>query len=195
MLSKEEFLEKVKQVGTVLNMELEDKGDEFSRNYAVLKNGTREISFSNGDYQREDKFHISGIYPRNYKREYMVHSYSEKSPSINVSEKKTAEQIAKDIQRRFLPHYEELLKKVLERVESSNTAHDKRWEALRIVGEIVGVEPEKGHDGEPRLYVYDRIPGLQGVEARYDGNLKIELDLEADKAADVLTFLKVLANR
>jgi hypothetical protein len=193
MLSKEEFLEKVRQVGAVLNMELEDKGDQWSRNYAVLKNGTKEISFSNGDYQLKDKFHISGNYPRNYKREYMVYSYSEKSPSINVSEKKSPEQIAKDIQRRFLPAYEELLKTVLERVESSNGAHDNRCKALQKLGEVVGVEPGKDSQGEPGLWVHDTIPGLKSVEARYDGDIHIELELDVEKAVNVIAYLKALS--
>jgi hypothetical protein len=78
------------------------------------------------------------------------------SPSINVSERKTPEQMARDVERRLLPGYREALV-AAEREQARDLEALARGEALaRELGSLAGREPRPTHDaGYWRLSVAD----------------------------------------
>lgn len=53
-------------------------------------------------------------------------------PSIKFSLSKTAEQVARDIQRRLVPEAEKLHQEVLRRIESENAYHDRAASAAEV---------------------------------------------------------------
>jgi len=100
---------------------VEKKDDSWHYVYMDAKKGEESIHFSSGGYQMKDRIRISGSFPRTEKGESVdPYRYGEKRHEITVSLAKTPQQIARDIERRFLPRYRELFGGVVERVNKSN---------------------------------------------------------------------------
>lgn len=110
------------EVSKVLGFMPENKGDESWNHVSMnARKGEESLHFTSGGYLLKDRIKISGNFPRTGKGEYVdPYGYGEKRHEIMVSITKTPEQIAKDIGRRFLPRYRELLKRVIERITKSN---------------------------------------------------------------------------
>ncbi len=89
--------------------------------YVDAKKGEQSIHFSSGGYQMKERIKISGTFPRTEKGESIdPYRYGEKRHEITVSISKPSKQIARDIERRFLPRYRELFSSVIEKVNKSN---------------------------------------------------------------------------
>lgn len=114
------------------------------------------------------KLHVSGSYEHgllDYK------PYNAQTPSINVSASKSAEIIAKDIQRRFLPAFKELVDNMRARKAATETAENARLSTARKLvdssrGEFILRSDNQGKE------LAELVPNNR----RYYGDIKIYSD-------------------
>ena len=187
-METQEFRNKINQIGTILKMSVEFPSDEDMKwhKWAHLTKDHQKIRISNGAYQNEHKLHISGDFPRSIKGEP---SHYGNPVDINVSDSKTPEQIARDIEKRLLPAYLPELKKAVDQENSTNIYHQKRQANIQKMADYFGVEFKE--DKEPSIYVYDRIKGLGSrIEAYGENTIKFELELLPEVAIKVFDLLK-----
>ena len=109
----------------------------------------KTIYFTAPPYQKEARIEIYGGYPRGPQGEWML--YRAKVPKITVAKNRAPEQIAADIQRRFLPRYE----------QAFNRAQDEKKrleEKLRRQAEIIaGLVSVLGYDRSHIRQYRDRV--------------------------------------
>src|SRR5262245_56273216 len=102
----------------------------------------------------EGRIGISCDWPKNGKGESMTPRFSEHSehgktePGITVAADKTAEQVAKEITRRFLSVYEPIWQRMKERADSIDSHRAKRLELARTVAAIVDGTVKEDRCGE-----------------------------------------------
>lgn len=152
----------IRGVSKILGFKLEEK-EKDSWNYLCLnaRKGEESLHFTSGGYQMKDRIKISGNFPKTEKGEYVdPYGYQEKRHEITVSIAKTPEQIARDIERRFLPHYRTLLKGMIERVQKSNE-YDRT--SVRHLEELKGTELSEEERRGHRFHLSDEIFGEVSV--------------------------------
>lgn len=187
-MEPQEFRDKVNAIGAVLKMSVQFPSDEDIKwhRWVYLTKDSQSIRISNGSYQNEQKFHITGDFPRSVKGES---SHYGEPISINVSISKAPEQIARDIERRLFPTYLPELEKAVTQVNSANIYHQKREANIQKMAEYFGVEFKP--DKDPSVYAYDKIKGLGfRIEARGENTIKFELELTPEKAIKVFDLLR-----
>ena len=185
----QEFKNKVNAIGAILKMSVEFLSDEDMHwhKWAYLTKDHQKIRISNGTYQNEHKIHIAGDFPQSIKGE--SGRYGEPI-SINVSDSKAPEQIARDIEKRLLPIYLPELAKAVDQVNSTNLFHQKRKSNIQKMAEYFGVE-FKDDEREPSIYVYDLIKGLGSrINVCGEDRIKFELELTPEMAINVFDLLK-----
>jgi hypothetical protein len=185
----QEFKNKVNAIGAILKMSVQFPSEEDMRwnRWAHLTKDHQKIRMSNGDYQNEHKFHIAGDFPTSIKGE--SGRYGEPI-SINVSDSKAPEQIARDIEKRLLPIYLPELAKAVDQVNSTNLFHQRRTANIQKMAEYFGVE-FKDDEREPSIYVYDLIKGLGSrINVCGEDRIKFELELTPEMAINVFDLLK-----
>ena len=123
------------RISEILGFTLEkEKNDDWSYVSINATKGEESIHFASGSYHMKDRIRVSGDFPKTEKGERVdPYRYGEKRHEITVSALKSAEQIAKDIERRFLPRYRELLKRAIEIVNQSNDYAGKCAENLQLI--------------------------------------------------------------
>lgn len=114
----------------------QSNGTELTRHAAIKSADGREIHISRSTYPVKDRFTIDGAYPLNAKGEQIWLGHGTSQPSITVAQTKNAQQIAKEILRRFLPDYEAHRAKVQERVNQDNQHFDYVEHAKRLLTEV-----------------------------------------------------------
>jgi hypothetical protein len=115
---------------------------------------------------QDSRVFISGHYGDLHKHKAWAETY----PRIGVTLKKTPEQIAKDIKRRFLPAYDELYAKLQEREVADKRREERRDNYNEILREVSG-----GIIGKENGYINGPL-GYGKVWTSYDGRVKVELD-------------------
>jgi len=138
-----------------------------------------------------EKMEIQGELPKNQKGESPYIGYGKKMPSINVSTSKTGTQIAKDIERRFLPAYTELLKSAVETVRSQDTYYNKRDAMAIQIAQIVKVDEDHVRDGKVDFYrspyhIFNETLADADVS---DDDVKLTVRLSYRDTLDVLKYL------
>lgn len=185
-MTKQEFISKIQKVADILGYEMTVPEESFN-NQAELKKDNIWIHIRNGGYQNQNKITISGSYPRDCHNQ----GYSHKNLSIGCSQDKTAEQIARDIQKRFLPTYLENLQMVIETNKTIQRSADTKHHTIKALADFLGIPSYKDHNNEYSLPIWNVLPGLRSLEVSYDGteiNMKLELTL--DQTLQVLAILK-----
>jgi len=117
-MEKLEFQEKIKEVASILKMEV-TFDENACWNRGELKKENLIFSIKNGDYRNKDRIVINPIFPR-AKDGFYCRPYSYKSLQITVSEISSASRIADAIQKRLLPQYQPFFEKALEIKEKHN---------------------------------------------------------------------------
>lgn len=148
----------------------------------------------------EEKFSVSGVYPdeqANVERVYLPRDMER--PSINVSPARSANTVARDINRRFLPKYRELLAYVTGEVEKSKNAERERRALADRLADALGVSRPKHDDanGRPRrstVNIPTDYPGWGGFETSYGGKT-CELSLRTVDADTAVAIAKLLRDR
>lgn len=112
----------VSKVCQVLGFTLEgERADDWNYLSVNARLGDESLHFASGSYYLRDRIKVSGNFPKTEKGESLdPYRYGEKEHEITVSVSKSPERIAKEIERRFLPRYREVLKSILEKVHKSN---------------------------------------------------------------------------
>ena len=185
----QEFKEKVGQVGAILEMTVEFPSDEDMKwnKFAYLIKEHQKIGIRHGGYQNASKFHIDGDFPR---AENGGYSHYGQSPSINVSDSKTPEQIARDIEKRLLPVYLPELEKAIKQVEQANVYDQKRRANIQKMADYFQVEFREDNQGLS-IYAHDLIKGLgPRIEVYGENTVKFELELTPERAIEVFNILK-----
>jgi hypothetical protein len=140
----------------------------------------------------EGKIHVSTDLPKDTKGEIpYVEGYGQfgkRMPSINTSFNKTPEQIAKEIERRLMPEYMDILMKALSRIASSDSYHNKTEGFAEQIAKLVGVEAK----GNKVNFYRSRHPVLNETISRaevHEDDVELELRLSYGMTMEVLEFL------
>lgn len=116
VMVKEDFEKKILEVAVILGFQASFKGRREPRD-VELNSGDERITIY--PFWDEKRLSVFGEYPRT-KRGECANGIA--SVSITISEKKTAKQMAKEIERRFMPKYRAQLAEAIEQVESLNVS-------------------------------------------------------------------------
>lgn len=144
-----------------------------------------------GNYRSEGvtSMTVRGEVPKNARGESPYIGYGKSMTEINVAVSKSPGQIAKEIERRFMPAYMEILKGALDSIASSDTYHDKVNSVAKRIADLAGVPYETKNDGRV-LFHHSSHEILTDSNAKvYDNDVTLELSLSHENALDVLRFL------
>ena len=106
-----------------------------------ISDGTRELHFylpSNSD-----KVELTGVYPDKVSTPLYDHGVRISRPRIRFSVERPAPQIARDIERRFLPDYDGVRALAVKRVEADEAASARLDAALATVATALSVKRRK----------------------------------------------------
>lgn len=111
------------------------------------------------------------------------------SPSIGVDADKSAEQIAKDIARRFLPAYRQVLKRCQEARDNHDSYIRNSNNLARDIAGILGAKARGnyGNKGPEQRHIY--ADGIEVETSADSASFKIR-SLSAEKARQLAAFLK-----
>lgn len=187
-MEKQEFTDKIQKVADILGYQMTVPEESFYNQAELLKDNIK-IYVRNGGYGNEGKITISGSYPHDCHGQ--LSTYGLKKPSISCSDSKTPEQIARDIQKRFLPDYMEDLAKVIKMNENTQQQADARYTTLKIIADFLDITPEKDHKNEYNLPIWHVLPELQKLEVSYDGTIiDLQIELTLEQTLKILSILK-----
>jgi hypothetical protein len=143
-------------------------------------------------HAHEGFIHVSTDLPKDAKGEVpYVEGYGQlgkRMPSINVSFKKTPQQIANSIERRLMPEYMDILVKAMSRIASSDSYHSKTEGFAGQIAKLVGVEA----NGNKVDFYRSMHPVLSETISRaevHDDDVELELRLSYGMTMEVLEFL------
>ncbi len=186
----QEFKTKIEAVAAVLKMAVDFASDEDMRWNLwahLLGPDSQEILVQTGAYKLTGHFRFSGCFPRSETREY---SHYGESPSISVSVEKSAEQIARDIERRLMPNYLIALKKAQDQVEASNRYHRMRHETMQKIADYLGGEV-KTWDGGKNEFLYVDVKGIDTrIEPYGENTVKFGVEVTPEMAIRIIDLLR-----
>ncbi|MEK7182642.1 MAG: hypothetical protein AAB694_00585 [Patescibacteria group bacterium] len=185
-MDKQQFSEKIETVASILGLTWCPKKD-WSDNTGELKGlGEVDIWVRNGGYQEAEKIMFSSVYPRDNKGQ--ERSNSGQGVTIRVSETKAAEQIARDIQRRFLPEYLKNLIIVQGWIADLNQSYSQKAANLKQIADHFGLEiRENNREG----VIYYSAPGIYSIEAYNATLVRMEkVDCTPEQAITIIELLK-----
>lgn len=175
---KEEFLKKTEDIGAYLNL----KPEPVTWNYnAIYLMGENNIKI----FIRETRhgiIEISGIYPRTKKGELLV-THNIKKPLISASLKRNAIDIARDIQRRFMPLYLQALEQVVMRNKEYDDYTDKKVNNIKKIAEHFGFDYNENR-------ALTRLQSVYCVESYNEKNVKFEVITTPEIAIKIIELLK-----
>jgi hypothetical protein len=166
--------------------------------HAVIRNAEgAEVTISGNGWARDGRFHISaGNWPKSKKGDefspYRHGGGGDESPRISVAATRSTKDIAREIERRFLPAYLPLYAKMVERRDATDvrqaSAKTKCEELAKIVnGETRGLE---AGDGEVHWYHEEATYGdAKSHDGGNEWNLNIR-NLPFEKVAKILKIMK-----
>ena len=186
VLPVKDVAEKMIAVCKSLGWKTDKPSDEFSHVYLKAKIEGYPSSYASltyGRYPYEGRITVTAY----SNHDSTIYRYGEKHLSISVSATRSAEQILKEIQRRFLPPYLEITRKA-EEIQKNHDEYRRRLEAClgRLKGEPL--EESEKQNGKVHLHLED----IWGV-VQYGGDDQVGLDFHnvpAGKAERILTILR-----
>jgi len=178
--------------------------------YHVPFNGTQprlvgedDLEIFIGGSQQRGKLHVHGGWPMDghtymSPRSWGAVPYGETGDvSINVSEDRGPEAIARDILRRFLPQYREIHAKCREK-QREHSAYENRLRANAVVvAEAAGLAlPEtKGRNEDYRLHLNGSNHGWYGTVVVNETSVSFDVrTVPTDKALRILAILQEKEN-
>ena len=190
-ISRSAFLELIAGVGEHLagNWDIIPNPEEWPMGAHLVDPELHASLYFN---HNEGKIHVSSDLPKDAKGEIPYvegyGQYGKRMPSINTSFSKTPEQIARDIERRLMPKYMDVLMKALTKIASSDAYHSKTEGFAGQIAKLVGVEAK----GNKIDFYHSPHPVLNGTISRaevYDDEVGLELKLSHEMTMEVLEFL------
>jgi hypothetical protein len=159
------------------NVETPEQGE---RHYVTLRHDDGRAFVLNSTWNGAGKLHVSGIYPKDDgrhmgPREWGALRYDEQAPTINVSASRSAQAIAADITRRFLPTYTALYRAcVAKQQEQTHYRNNVATTAAQLAALIPGAELRE-HDGaQSTAHWYTTTAGY-GDATAYSDTCNLEL--------------------
>lgn len=150
----------------------------------------------------KDKYHHFGLWIDTYKGKVNVryHTPDGMSPlgdyitkpydniGVSLSPTKSADQMAKDIQRRFMDNFEKLAAIYAEQDEKNQTYTNRREEAIRKIAKVIGKKlPEKLDDRDFPMHFGDNTT----IKVRSGNHINLEIDVSsADEAIKIIKLLE-----
>ena len=190
-ISRTAFLEMIAGVGEHLagNWDILPNPEEWPMGAHLVDHDLHASLYFN---HHEGKLHVSSDLPKDAKGEIpYVEGYGQlgkRMPSINTSFNKTPEQIAKDIERRLMPEYMDVLMKALSGIASSDAYHSKTEGFAKQIAKLIGVEAK-----ENKIDFYrSPHPVFSETISRaevHDDDVELELRLSYGMTMEVLEFL------
>lgn len=136
------FRKKMADVAKLLNFKVCPRSkEEAYEPDVILQNGAEEFYISvavPGSYRSDGKLYVSGKYPRFKDGQYVSiwdsgQAGQSHGPKVGISYDKSAEQIAKDIERRFLLEFRDHLAKVQASIKSRNEYEDNIAQNIALI--------------------------------------------------------------
>jgi len=169
-----------------LGWKVDQPSDEFSHVYLKARIDGFPSSYASltyGRYPYEGRITVTAY----SNHDSAIYRYGEKHLSITVSATRSADQILKEIQRRFVPTYLEIARKA----EEIQKRHDEYRQRLEdCMGRLKGepLEESEKQNGKVHLHLED----IWGV-VQYGGDDQVGLDfhnIPAEKAGRILSILR-----
>ncbi len=194
---------KLLRVAEILHQEVKTEKNESSCRCTVE---TKELFMTFSAGYEDGRIHVSGVYSRladGTMYDSLYYTQEEKSerkarglvntnygkiemPRITVSPEKTAEQIAKDIQRRFLPDYRYYLARLLVVINAT----DSRAAAIKRNLELLKGSPLTKHEREGSRYV-ECVNGRSFSVRGYSDCVSIEFNsLTVEQATEMVAIAR-----
>lgn len=160
----------------------------------IAREDGASISINGNGWTSDGRVSITpGLWPKSKKgEEFSPYRYSgEGSPRITVAQGRPAKDIAREIERRFLPEYLPLYTKMLERRNATDVRQDSTQTASENLAKLVGgkVQGQERGDGEVHWY---HEGATYGDAKSHDGgkewNLQVH-NLSYDKVARILKIV------
>lgn len=137
---------------------------------------------------------IRGVFPKlPGGRDVYVRHEDEKRCRIGVSLTRPPEALARDIQRRLLPAYEEVFETVSRQVEQAHASHEAAETLLAELVSICGKKPQTDSQRRRHEIVFRDITGSAQMtgptDSRPEGSVYLRLDLPGPVAVEILRLL------
>ena len=191
-MEKEVFSEKMKSVANILGYQWELK-QEWSNNAGYLIGPNQaKIWVRNDEYVIKERIEFNPCYPETQKGRFgkVYQRYDEKGRmKITVSENKTPEQIARDIQKRFLPPYLEKLQKAVIHIQKIDEYETKKMACLKKVADYLGEDVATPSLKNPRIYS-SSVKGLYVITADSNMMIRFEVEVTPEKAIEIIKILE-----
>jgi len=182
-MNKLEFQEKIKEVASILKMEV-TFDENACWNRGEMKKDNLIFSINNGDYRNENRIRIYPLFPR-AKDGFYCQPYNYKSLQITISEISSASRIADAIQRRLLPQYQPFFQKALEIRERRNKYLADKEDILKRLQEYF---PE-GVVSENQSTFFPHCENLPTIEFD-DSSIFFRLDVSVDLGLKIFDLIK-----
>jgi hypothetical protein len=186
VLPIKDVAEKMKAVCMSLGWKFENPSDEFNHVYLKAKVDEYQAAYASLSYGRYP--YVGRITITAYSNhDSAIYRYGEEHLNISVSATRSAEQIIKEIQRRFLPTFLEIAHKA-EEIQKREDEYSRQLEACmgRLKGEELK-ESEK-HSGK----VHFNLDDIWG-EVQYSSDDQLSIDfhnVSAEKVGRILAILR-----
>lgn len=143
-----------------------------------------------GSGANRGKIHVSGSWPVGKGQRWTSPSdVREESPSINVTESRGYEAIAREIKRRFLPEYIRIFTKLVEKIERDEAYEDRKLSAWQRIAKSPLLGGSARDDRQTGYFSLERGYGTARMEG--DDSVTFELrSMPLEMAQAVLTALE-----
>ena len=172
-MSKNQFNEKMIEVAKILGMTWE--GGLSKWNTSGNFRGENQVNI--WARNAKGKINFSSCYPTKVMYRDRV--------EIGVSEDKTPEQIAKDIQRRFLPTYLVNLKEAKAQIEVHNNYEAAKQANIEKIATYFGEQLWEG-----RTCIYPKVKEIDKIEALNDCLIKFTVEGSPELAIQIIELLQ-----
>jgi len=184
-LTAKEVAVKMKAVCTALAWKADPPSDGFNHVYMkALVDGypASSVSFSYGRYPYEGRITVTAY----SNHDSSIYRYGENHLSITVSATRPADQIVKEIQRRFLPAFLENARKA-EEIQKREDEYHRQLEACMSQLKGEAVEESEKRNGK----VHFNLEDIWG-EVQYGSDDQLAMDFHNVPAAKVARILAIL---
>ncbi len=193
-MSNLENREKFKQVAKLIGMKY-DNGDNKYDHADTASQGALSVFVRYSPWNHKGKWHISASVARANKIYLRDEEKRELTLSINVSETKSAEQIAKDIEKRLMPSAKKYFELVSEKLASHDEYENAIVENCKAIQKVTGGKlPEAGQSSTMHFSKRDDDNQLDlygNVQVMRDSCYLEIRNLPVEKAAEILKMLGV----
>lgn len=178
------------------NGDPEEPDSEYNKTHMIARNGNMGLYVSAPDtYQNRSKmFEIGCIYPR-----YSDGTSAVRSSEyfwIKVSRQKPPAQVAKEINRRLMPRYIQVLNRITECVKMEHLRANRKKATEEMIAAALGVNFAPHYNGsksdrEITIVPWSLTAPSGKARVRHDGGVILELDrLDAETAIEIGKILQ-----